>query len=66
MVEGLVATYRDVGPRTAIALSRVVGGRFNPTIADYRKAMGIDWMNRSELSQAVPGADSQLKLYIAA
>jgi peptidoglycan hydrolase-like protein with peptidoglycan-binding domain len=23
-----------VGPRTAIALSRVVGGRFNPTIAE--------------------------------
>jgi DNA (cytosine-5)-methyltransferase 1 len=28
----------------------------NPTIADYRRAMGIDWMNRQELSQAVPPA----------
>ena len=27
---------------------------YNPTIADYRAAMGIDWMNRNELSQAIP------------
>jgi len=27
---------------------------FNPTIKDYRAAMGIDWMNRGELSQAIP------------
>lgn len=33
-----------------------------PTIAEYRKAMGIDWMNRDELSQAVPPAYSE---YIA-
>ncbi len=26
----------------------------NPTIHDYRSAMGIDWMNRGELSQAIP------------
>jgi len=24
---------------------------FNPTIQHYRAAMGIDWMNRDELSQ---------------
>jgi DNA (cytosine-5)-methyltransferase 1 len=30
-----------------------------PTIAEYRKAMGIDWMNRDELSQAVPPAYSE-------
>jgi len=29
---------------------------YNPTIADYRAAMGIDWMNRDELSLAIPPA----------
>lgn len=29
---------------------------YNPTIAHYRASMGIDWMNRAELSQAVPPA----------
>ena len=29
---------------------------YNPTIADYRASMGVDWMTRDELSEAIPPA----------
>ena len=33
---------------------------YNPTIEHYRASMGIDWMNRDELSQAIPPAYTEI------
>jgi DNA (cytosine-5)-methyltransferase 1 len=43
-----------VGHGTPSWVRRQLG--YNPTIAQYRAAMGIDWMNRGELSEAIPPA----------
>lgn len=49
-------------PRWVMNQREARGFRANPLIAEKRKEMGIDWMNRGELSQAIPPAYSR---YIA-
>ena len=43
-----------VGTGTPSWVAKVLG--YNPGIAELRECMGIDWMNRKELSQAIPPA----------
>ena len=43
-----------VGTGTPSWVAKVLG--YNPGIEELRKCMGIDWMNRKELSQAIPPA----------
>jgi DNA (cytosine-5)-methyltransferase 1 len=33
---------------------------YSPTVADYRASMGIDWMNRDELGEAIPPTYTEL------
>lgn len=53
-MDGYLCVYGDV------VRGRQIGNRGNHytryTIADARSAMGIDWMVRDELSQAIPPA----------
>ena len=43
-----------VGTGTPSWVAETLG--YNPGIAELRECMGIDWMNRKELSQAIPPA----------
>ena len=54
--QGIVVGVYGHGQNKGARLHRHTVGLPTATVADWREAMGIDWMNRDELAQAIPPA----------
>jgi DNA (cytosine-5)-methyltransferase 1 len=54
--QGIVVGVYGHGQAKGARLHRHTKGLPVATVADWREAMGIDWMNRDELAQAIPPA----------